>query len=252
MKTLREFRALALVIVAASVAACGSDSSTAPDHPPADLNTVLSEMVLPSIASSLVPGMPAAPETSALSSSSCSYSSASQDFTCPTVTASGLTFTRSFTLLSASGTPQSQFDPAATAAVRTNSALAGTITSDGSTITVDGQDELTLSGILTGVHVLNGTSVMNVHGTDAESTTPYSMSITTTTANLVLPATPADKWPKSGSILMDVTDSMQGSPMTMHMTMTFNGTSKVVVTMSSDGLSVNCTVDLASQSPSCG
>jgi hypothetical protein len=252
MKAARAFRAIALVIVAAYVAACGSDSSTAPDHPPADLGAVLSEMALPSIASSLVPGMPATPDVSTLAPSSCSYSSASQSFTCPTVTASGITFTRSFTLLSASGTPQSQFDPAATAAVRTNSTATGTITTDGSTITLDGQDALTLSGILTGVHVLNGTSVMNVHGTDAGSTTPYAMSITTTIADLVLPATPADKWPKSGRILVDITDSMQGSPATMHLAMTFNGTSKVVVTMVSDGFSMTCTVDLASQSPACG
>jgi hypothetical protein len=249
MKAVRELRAIALVIIAASTVACGSDSSVAPDHPPADLTAVLSEMALPSIVGSLVPGAPATPDASALSPSSCSYDSTSQSFTCPVVTTSGITLTRSFTLLSLSGTPQSQFDPATTAAVRTNSTIAGTITADGSTVTLDGQDELTLSGILTGVHVLNGTSVMNLQGTDAGSTTPFAMSISTTIADLVLPATSADRWPKSGRILVDLTDSMDG---TTHMTMTFNGTSKVTVTMTSDGFTLSCTMDLASQSPTCG
>jgi hypothetical protein len=252
MNVIRQFRVVALVLVSAAVAACGSDSSVAPDRPPADLEAVLSEMALPSLVGSLVPGAPVTPDASALSPSSCSYSSASRSFTCPVVTASGITLTRSFTLLSLSGTPQSQFDPASTAAVRTNSTTAGTIIADGSTITLDGHDEFTLSGILTGVHVLNGTSIMNVHGTDPGSTIPFDLSVATTIADLVLPATPADRWPKSGRILVDLTDSMEGTTSTTHMTMTFNGTSKVAMTMTSDGFTLSCTIDLASQSPSCG
>lgn len=252
MNAIRHFRVVALVFLSGVVTACGSDSAVAPDHPPADLDAVLSEMVLPSFAGSLVPGEPAMPDAAALTPSSCSYSAASQSFTCPTVTASGITLTRSFTLLSAAGTPQSQFDPAATAAVRTNSTMAGTITAGGSSITMDGQDELTLSGILTGVHVLNGTSLMHMTGTDVGSTVPYTLTIGTTISALVLPATPADKWPKSGRILVDLTDSMQGTTTNSHLAMTFNGTSKVTVTLTSDGLTFSCTVDLASQSPTCG
>jgi len=252
MKTIRELRVIALVLVAASLVGCGSDSSVAPRHQPADLGTVLSEMTLPSIAGSLVPGAPALPSTSALTPSSCSYSAASQSFTCPTVTVSGITLTRSFTLLSASGTPQSQFDPASTAAVRTNSTSAGTISSAGSTITVDSRDELTLSGLLTGVHVLNGTSLTHLSGTEPASITPFTITMSTTIANLVLPATAADKWPKSGQIIMDITDSELGAAGTEHITLTFNGTSKVVMTMTSGGFSFNCTIDLASQAPSCG
>jgi len=251
MKTISELRTIALAFVAASLVACGPDSSVAPDHPPADLGAVLGEMTLPSLAGSLVPGVPATPAVSALTPSSCAYSAASQSFTCPVVTASGLTFTRSFTLLSASGTPQSQFDPTATAAVRTNTTMAGTVTTSGSTITMDGKDEFTLSGILTGVHTLNGTSLMHVTGTEPGSAAPYAVTISSTIADLVLPATAADKWPKSGKVAMDVTDSMQGAPGTLHMTMTFNGTSKVAVTMTSSGLSFSCTVDLASQAPTC-
>jgi len=251
MKAVRDLRVIALAFVAASIVGCGSDSSTGPDRAPADLGVVLSEMSLPSVASGLVPGVPALPSTSALTPSSCSYSSTSQSFACPTVTASGLTFTRSFTLLSGSGTPQSQFDPTSTAAVRTTTTTTGTITTGGSTMTVDGHDALTLSGILTGVHMLDGTSVLNVQGTEAGSTTPYTLSVSTTIASLVLPASVADRWPKSGKVMVDLTDTMLGATTTTHMAMTFNGTSKVAVTLTSAGLTLSCTVDLAAQSPTC-
>jgi hypothetical protein len=251
MNAIRQFRVVVLVLVSAIVSACGSDSSVAPDRRPADLGEVLTEMSLPSFTGAIVPELSMMPSASTLTPSSCSYSGTSQSFVCPVVTVSGLTLTRSFTLLTASGTPQSQFDPTATAAVRTSSTMAGTIASDGITFTLDGHEELTLSGLLTGIHVLNGTSVMNMHGTDASSSGPFAMSITTTIDKLVLPATPADKWPKSGSILMDLTDNFDGTSMTMHMQMTFNGTSKVLAVMTSDGFTTRCTVDLASQSPVC-
>lgn len=251
MTTIRKLRAAALVTTAAFLAACGSDSSVAPDHPPADLGAVLSEMTLPSITSSFVPGAPALPSTTALTPSSCSYSATSQSFTCPTVSVSGITIARSFTLLNASGTPQSQFDPATTASVRTTSTTTGTVSSAGATITVDSQDELTLSGLLTGVHVLNGTSVTHMAGTDPGSATPFTMTMSATIANLVLPATATEQWPKSGQIRMDITDSMLGAAGTEHIAMTFNGTSKVLVTVTSGSFSFTCTVDLASQAPSC-
>lgn len=253
MKAIRELRVIALVVAVATLAACGSDSSVAPDHPPADLGTVLSEMTLPAFAGSFVTGAPAVP-TAALVPSSCSYSAASQSFTCPSVTASGITLTRSFTLLNAAGTPQSQFDPATTAAVRTNSTSAGTIDSPGMTITVDSKDDMTLSGLLSGVHVLNGTSVMHMTGTESGGTT-YAMTTNTSIANLVLPATAADKWPKSGQIIMDITGSMldvEGAEGPVRVIMTFNGTSKVAMTMKLGDFSSSCTIDLTQPSAACG
>ena len=215
----RALRALSFVTVAAFAAAC--NDSTAPDRQPADLGEVLTEMTVPSIAATLVPGLPATPSTSAPTPSSCSYDAATQSFTCPTVTATGVSFTRSFTLLTLAGTPQSQFDAATTDAVRTNSTMAGTFTTSGSTFTVAGQEELTLSGLLSGVHTLAGTSLLNVTGTEAASGAPYTLSITTHVNDLVLPATRADKWPKSGSIVVDLTHTVSSTTSTSHLSATF-------------------------------
>jgi hypothetical protein len=250
MKHVSALRAIALAIVAASVVACGSDSSVAPDHPPADLGAVLTEMAVPSLAGSLIPGAPAMPDAAAPTPSSCTYDAASQSFACPAVTASGITLTRSFTLLSASGTPQSQFDPAATAAVRTNATMAGTITDAGNNVTLDGKDEFTLSGLRTGVHTLNGTSVTHMSGTYTKSPFPFTMTVTSTITDLVLPSA-TEKFPKSGTVVVDMTSLAQGTSTTSHMTMTYTSGGKVKVATTSGGRSLTCTVDLATQATSC-
>lgn len=247
----RALRAIMCVTFAAFTAACSSDS-TAPDRQPANLGDVLSEMTVPSVAASLVPGLPATPSTAAPTPSSCNYDAATQSFICPTVSATSVTFTRSFTLLTVAGTPQSQFDAGTTDAVRTNSTMAGTFTANGNSVTVASQEALTLSGILSGVHVLAGSSLLNLTGTDANSDAPYTLSVATTVDDLVLPDTRADKWPKSGSLLVDLTHTMSGTTSTSHLSATFNGTSKVAVSLTSGGVTLTCTVDLASQSPTCG
>lgn len=247
----RALRAITFVTIAAFAVACDSDS-TAPDRQPADLGEVLTEMTIPSVAASLVPGMPATPTVSAPTPSSCSYDAASQRFVCPSVTATGVTFTRWFTLLDVAGTPQSQFDAATTDAVHLNSSLMGTFTANGSSAIVAGYEDLTLSGLLGGVHTLSGTSLLNVNGTDAASGNPYILSVSSTIDDLVLPDAPADRWPKSGSVIVHVTHAMAGTTTTSQLTATFSGTSKVNVSLTSGGITVSCLVDLASQNPTCG
>ena len=246
----RALRGMSFVIVAAFAAACSD--STAPDRQPADLGAVLTQMSLPSVAAAVVPDMPATPTVSAPTPSSCSYDAGTQRFNCPVVTATGVTFTRWFTLLDAAGTPQSQFDAATTNAVHMNSSLMGNFTANGSTVTVAGNEDLTLSGLLSGVHTLAGTSLVNMNGTDARSGAPYILSVSTTVNDLVLPDSRADKWPKSGSVTVDATHALAGTTTTSHLTAVFNGTSKVNVSLTSGGITLSCIVDLASQNPGCG
>lgn len=246
----RALRAITFVTLAAFTAACDSDS-TAPDRQPADLGEVLTEMTVPSVAASLVPGMPATPSASAPTPSSCSYDAGTQRFICPSVTATGVTFTRWFTLLDAAGNPQSQFDAATTDAVHLNTSLLAVSAQTGSVV-VAGNEDLTLSGLLSGVHTLAGTSLLNMNGTDAETGNPYILSVSSTADDLVLPDTPADRWPKSGSVIVHVTRAMAGVTTTSQFSATFNGTSKVNVSLTSGGITVSCIVDLASQNPACG
>jgi hypothetical protein len=246
----RAFRTLAFVTVAAFAAACSD--STAPARQPADLGAVLTEMSVPPVAAALVPAMPATPTASALTPSSCSYDATSQRFYCPGVTVSGLTFTRSFALLDAAGRVQTQFDASTTDAENLNTSLMGNFTANGSTVGVAGNENLTLRGLLSGVHTLAGTSLVNVTGTDARSGAPYILSVTSTVDDLVLPDSPADKWPKSGSVTIDATHALAGTTTTSHLSATFNGTSKANVSLTSGGITVSCIVDLALPHPACG
>jgi hypothetical protein len=168
------------------------------------------------------------------------------------VTATGVSFTRWFTLLNAGGIPQSQFDVATTDGVHLNSSMQGNFTANGSKVIVAGNEDLTLRGLLGGVRTLAGTSLLNINGTDAATGNPYILSVSSTIDHLVLPGSPADQWPKSGSVIVHATHLMAGTTTTSQLNATFNGTSKVDVSLTSGGITVSCKVDLASQHPTCG
>ena len=245
----RALRTLTFVTVAALAAACSD--STAPARQPADLGQVLNGMSVPSFAT-LVPGMPATPGASAITPSSCSYDAATQRFNCPVETVTGVSFTRWFTLLNAAGIPQSQYDAASTDGVHLNSSIQGSFTANGSKVIVAGNEDLTLRGLLSGAHTLAGTSLLNFNGTDAATGNPFILSVSSTIDDLVLPDTPADRWPKSGSVIVHATHLMAGTTTSSQLSATFNGTSKVAVSLTTGGLTVTCTVDLASEHPTCG
>jgi hypothetical protein len=243
----RAFR-LTTFALAAFAAACSSDSSVAPTKP-ADLSQVLSEASLPALASigSSVAGM-AIPSASAPAPASCSYEPGTKSFVCPNVTVSGLTFTRKFILLDASSTELAQWDASKVAAVHVITTAAGTVTTTGHSLAIDQAQDLTVSGLLSGVHTLDGTSTTQLTDTRAGIPVPIKSTITMSFAHLVLP-TEANGWPASGTVSLDVTNSVVTG--TMHMQLTFNGTSKVAVTIGSGTSAVSCTMDLSQQVPSC-
>jgi hypothetical protein len=250
----RRLSVLALTIVAA---ACDGDSTSPTNYPPATLDQALAELSIPALGAtgpSLVGIDVGAPS---LDPASCPYSATEQSFVCTPIFESGITIDRSFTLLNASGGKQSAFDPASTAAVRANTTVGGTFVEQGTSLTVDGEQEITLSGLVSGPHVLNGTSTISLAGmvADATSTYPIDITVGATIANLVLPeneAGSADIWPRSGKITVDVTGAI--GPVTVsstRTTITFSGTSTVDVTVSGGGLSDSCQVDLAVEEPVC-
>jgi hypothetical protein len=252
MKATRVIRNAALLTATVLAAACSSDSGVGPS--PGGTTTLvqaLGEMSLPSM-----PGLGslASPDASqsmpALVPSSCAYTAASQSFVCPPTTRSGLTVTRSFTLLDASGLPQSQFDPRSTSAVRTNTKIAGKVTTGLFDTTIDEVRELTLSGLLTGTHVLNGhsTTIVVDSASLGDSALTLKTTITTTISDLVLPSsTGANTWPKSGTVTIDTVDEMGSSSATLttHVVITFDGTSKATATVTTGGSTSRCIVDLA-------
>lgn len=246
------------IAAVALLAACGADSGTGPTaKTPVDLGTAFSELSLPGMAAvaSLTGGV-ATPTASGIPSG-CSYVSASQSFACPAVTTGGLTVTSNYTLLDGSGHPMSQFDANSVSSLRVKNTIAGAISVSGDSFAVEGQQDQTLSGLQTSTHTLNGTATLNMSGTGSSATIPgpFSIRTTTTMSNVVLPAHGASRpYPSSGTVAVDQTTNLLGSPaLTSRLVMTFNGTSKVGVTLTVDGRTLPiCTIDLSGATPSCG
>jgi hypothetical protein len=254
--TYRRIAALALV---ALVGACKSDSSVGPNPPPATLNQVFSEMSLPAL-SGAVRG--AAPTTGTMSlmppvPKGCSYDASTHAFVCPTLpTATGVSVTQSYMLYDKAGNSQSQYDPASTDAVRIITTLAGTETLGTLFSTINSKQDITLSGLQSGPHVLNGTTNLHMTGTQGAglpTAGSFDDTVVATFANIVMPSG-TDKWPQSGTLTMDATSKATGlvGTTSVHMVMTFNGTSKVPLTIVDGIYSSVCTVDLAGLGiPSC-
>jgi hypothetical protein len=242
------------VALATLAAACGSDSSTAPKLQPVTLDQALSELSNPGLSAAAASFNAGAPALPALAASRCEYQRTSQSFTCTPIITNGVTVTQSFTLLDGSGAKQPAFDEATTSAVRANTTVAGTIQGGADQFTIDGQQELTLSGLREAIHTLDGTSTVHVSSTSGSGLSRET-TLTTTITGLKLQPPTSDgthPWPQAGTIVVENSTSIGGAtPAVLRATITFNGTSKVSVALSGPGVSATCTLDLASQTPSC-
>jgi hypothetical protein len=249
----RRPHAILAIALTTLLAACGSDSSTRPNVQPVTLDQALAELSSPALsatAASFDGGLPTLPT---LAASRCPYQAASQSFACAPLVISGLTVTQSFTLLDGSGTAQPTFDQATTSGVRANTAFEGTLRSGTDSVAIDGQQQLTLSGLREAIHTLDGTSTVHIVGLGTDL--PFESTVTTTITGLKLQPPTADgthPWPKAGTIVVQSATSIGNvPPAVIRATITFNGTSKVAVTITGPGAAASCTLDLASQAPSC-
>ncbi|MEO5818479.1 MAG: hypothetical protein ABIT20_24620 [Gemmatimonadaceae bacterium] len=246
------------IAAVALLSACGSDSGTGPTATaPVNLATAFSEMSIPGLATaaSLAGGV-STPTTSNLPAG-CTYVAVSQNFVCPAVATSGLTVTSNYFLLDAAGHSMSAFDANTVAALRVRNTIAGTLSVSGDSYAIEGQQDQTLTGLQSSTHTLNGTSTLNMSGTRTGATLPgpFTTHSTTTISSLVLPANlSTSRYPASGTVAIDQTTSLAGgSSISSRLVMTFNGTSKVAVTLKVDNLSLpGCTVDLSNGTTTCG
>jgi hypothetical protein len=254
MTPTRPFR-LAALAAAALLAACSSDSAVAPQLAPADLGAALGKMSLPSLAPAATSAGPAPVVTplSAPDPSGCSFDAKSGGYTCPDIVTGGMTITRGFTLFDAAGNTQPKYDRTTTAAIRTELTAIGTITSGTTTLNVDQRQTMTLSGLLTGVHTLNGTSVSKLNGSVSNGlpvAQAMSSTQTLTVADVVLPsdAPGASPYPASGVLTMVGATTVGVLPaVTSRLVLTFNGTRSVPVSITVAGVTRQCTLDLAGQ-----
>jgi hypothetical protein len=254
---MRLARSLPFMALAAAVfvGACSSDSSVGPsEHQPADLSQVLSEMTLAGV-SPAISMSPVSVNLGAPTPGSCGYNG-TDSFVCPTVTAGGLTISQSYSLFDQSGTAQSAFSTTSTAAVRTTTTAIGTVSSQGDVLHIDHKQVLTLSGLLTGKHVLDGTMLSKLDGTSTLGgmTFPHSDVVSTLIDRVELPrsGTSTTPWPLSGSITTTATSQQSGVPdISLTIRIVFNGTSRVPVTITAPGFSQTCFLDLSAGAPTC-
>jgi hypothetical protein len=252
----RSLARLLPVAAVAALAACGSDGPSAPqsrsslDQAFLELNSLAlgPGMVKPTSVPALVPSIG--------DGSRCTYTTSSQSFACPNQTLGDLVFGSSFTLLGASGTPQSAFDASSTAAVRFDATLTGTAIEGPTRLAIDVKQSLTLSGLLTGPRVIDGTGTSTIAGnvTPASTPIPFTTTTTTTITRLVLPSgNQPGGWPLSGTITSQSSTSVSGLPaVPSRVVVTFSGSSRVALEVTVAGATKRCNVDLATQALACG
>lgn len=265
--SLKAGRCIALATVAGTLVGC-SDNPTGPGSPKVpDVAALLAEMSSSTLSGATAiasPRLGPASNSSPVDPGRCQYSAATGFFDCPTVTINGLTFTRSFRLIDDAGNAQSKPD-AHTSALETKTTVDGTVSttmpggpggiSSSTNFTLHGNDDETLSGIQTGTHTLNGTSVTSMNGTMQLGTDmfPIDQTANETTSNLVLPnAKAGQRWPQSGTITIETLLGTDPSGDTSKTVITFNGTSIVTITSTSFGGTITCHVDLANPASGLG
>jgi len=265
MKSQRRVIVASVVASTIALAGCRSTDATGPSSGSTlDLGALIVEMGIGSgnAAGSVGIGAVGVPAMAPLVPSSCQYSAAVQGFTCPTLTSNGITFNATFFLLDASGHSQSQPDASTTAAFRTATDMSGTIQLDqagtNGTMTLVSHQDQTLSGLLTGAHVLNGTTTTH---SDLTTTAPSAihavMDSKAVTTNVTLPKSgDSNHWPTAGTITTDATSTTQFGAQsvsgTTHSVLTFNGSGTVTITSTSSTggslITTTCKINLAGAS----
>jgi len=243
---------LAIVALAVAAAACGSDSSTGPiadNGVRADLGQAFDELGHPALSSAM--GSLAGVFVPPGSSSGCPYTASSQSFVCPALSQSGISLAFSYAFLDASGASQSAFGATTTNSVRTSAVVGGTTTDLDVPFSINGRQDLTLSGLLSKTHTLNGSSDFHFTGSinTGSGSTPIAFRTKTTIADIVLP-TGTNAFPVSGTISAE--ETLDGSTAVERAKITFNGTGNVTLVFTySDGTISHCTLNLTQNSERC-
>jgi hypothetical protein len=255
---------LATLTLAVVAEACISDTAVAPDKPIDTLDAALSEVAIPALDYASATFSGAGVITPPIVPSRCQFDGASSTFLCDALTGGGLTLNQHYTLLDAAGSKLSTFDAEKTTGLVVNSAVSGTATgySGGNpvTLTVDAQQELTLSGLGTAQHTINGTSLTLTPLARADGAEPpVTSTITTWVVDLVIPVVPGERspWPASGMIeLKSTTDlgyviPLDPSSIVTVAALEFHGNSTVNLTITTQDGTKSCRVNIMTTTLGC-
>jgi hypothetical protein len=256
-------RAAWVVVLGIAAASCSNSGSTptAPSQPAATQTTGASGSGVTTLADPDAKLFAVTPADSPNGQPPCQFNPVTGEFECPSQTRDGITFTRQFTLYDASGKVLTQFGRDV-ASIRTETTADGTTTREnGAVATIHRAGEMMTTGLgpSSTSHTLNGRE----HGTvDATMTAANGTKVTTTTTidgrtvDLVVPVRagdPGQAYPLSGTRIHTTTTTGSGGkgPMTVRRQETFDGTSIVRVELTMNGVTQQCTFDLAIKTSTC-
>jgi hypothetical protein len=175
----------------------------------------------------------------------CPYNSGDKRFVCPDTTVSGITLSRSYQLLDATGAAQSVWGTNVVA-IRSVTDAAGTFPdpSPWSSTHMTRRDEYTLSGLGSDTRTLTGTGTSTVNVSDAVGSGASITNMTRTT-NLTLPPETGPNTYPTGTITAAMTvQRVQLTSSTK--TVTFDGTPTATMVTVNGSLTQTCTMNLAS------
>ncbi|MGQ0765853.1 MAG: hypothetical protein ACT4OZ_09320 [Gemmatimonadota bacterium] len=163
------------------------------------------------------------------------------NFECNRETPRQLTVVRTCTFRDAAGNVQAAYNAQTTATANVHVEISGDVQRDRWSGTVDRERDLTASGLLGNETQItwNGTgsgSSTRVRMSDGGESRTYEFSGSTTITNVVIPVPQtATSWPRSGTITRTVTvRKADGSTGTRTVSVTFNGTQFVPVTVNGE------------------
>ena len=248
-------RLIPALILVTLIGGCESD----PTAPEVNVDAALSQMASSGISTYSTAALGAGGAAVAVpvpaaggSTSSCTYNATTTYFVCAPVTANGITVARQFQLLDATGAALTTPNPLAVASIRSVIDVEGTMTTTGAnaaTIQIDRHEDAVLSGIQSANRVLNGTSTQAL--TVTSSGNSFTSNDVSTTTNLQLPSTAAQKYPLGGTIVTDRTFTTTGSAnvtQQQHQVISFDGTNLMTVTLTigaSTTPAMTCKIDLS-------
>jgi hypothetical protein len=250
---------LATLALASLATACLPDLATGPLQVDT-LDAALAEVAIPALAYASATFSGAGVVTPSIEPARCQFQDSSQTFICGQLTGGGLTLDQKFTLLDGVGGKQAKYDMTSTTSLVVHSVVGGTTYREGTKLTVDGQQELTLSELGTPQHTLNGSS-STVATVDPSGQPPITSTITTRIVDLVIPVVPLSQpapWPTSGMIeLRTTTDLGYVIPLddtgatVSTAALNFSGSSTVSLTITDRNGTRTCRIDITTQPLGC-
>jgi len=196
--------------------------------------------------------------------SNCTFSSTDNRVDCPAVTHRGLTITRSFSYLDASGAVQQAFDTAKTNTVNAQTTVTGTrVHHDGAdTSTVNSKSDITVAGLASGStqRTVNGTASgsENTVGTNEDGVHFTATRVAgDTVSGVIIPLQNGrPTFPTAGTIVrsMRATVTLSGQTPTTSSrreVITFDGTSTAKISVTQDGTTKTGTLSLVGEGVDC-